>query len=70
MSSRFDNDTIDRPAAARAAAASRDPVANAPRKSSEDARQAETRNEMRYVLGFGVAGVVIAFAIIYAIFWL
>ncbi|MCX5477908.1 hypothetical protein OSH08_02765 [Kaistia geumhonensis] len=65
MSSRFDNDIIDRPGAAQ-----RDPVANAPRKSTEDARQGETRNEMRYVLGFGVAGVVVAFAIIYAIFWL
>jgi len=65
MSSRFENDTIDRPAAPR-----RDPVASAPRKSTEDARQAETRHEMRYVLGFGIAGVVIAFAIIYAIFWL
>ncbi|MBN9431327.1 MAG: hypothetical protein J0I45_02715 [Bosea sp.] len=65
MSSRFDNDTIDRSSAPR-----RDPVANAPRKSTEDARQAETRHEMRYVLGFGVAGVVVAFAIIYAIFWL
>jgi hypothetical protein len=34
-----------------------------------EARQAVTGHNVRYVLAFGLGGVVIAFAIIYAAFW-
>jgi hypothetical protein len=33
------------------------------------ARQAVTGNNVRYVLGFGLAGVIIAFAVIYFIYF-
>jgi hypothetical protein len=36
-------------------------------KSADSARQAVTGHNVRYVLGFGLAGVVLAFGVIYAL---
>ncbi len=38
------------------------------REKTDDARQAETPHTVRYMLAIGLAGVVVAFAIIYFIF--
>jgi hypothetical protein len=37
--------------------------------SKNEARQAVTGQNVRYVLGFGLAGVIVAFAVIYAIYF-
>ena len=36
-------------------------------KSADDAREGVIGHNVRYVLGFGLAGIVIAFAVIYAL---
>jgi hypothetical protein len=36
-------------------------------KTANEAREGVTGHNVRYVLGFGVAGVVIAFAVVYAV---
>ncbi len=41
----------------------------APVVTADRARQATTGHNVRYVLGFGLAGIVIAFVIIYLIFF-
>ena len=41
----------------------------APALEPNEARQGATHHNVRYVLGFGVAGVVIAFAIVYFAFF-
>ena len=38
------------------------------REATDDARQAETPHTVRYMLAIGLAGVIVAFAIIYFIF--
>lgn len=46
------------------------PAANVPVVVSKTrARQAVTGHNVRYVLGFGLAGVVVAFAIVYFVFF-
>lgn len=52
MSSKFDQETRTAPV----------------RESTDDVRQAVAPHRLRYMLGFGIAGVVIAFAIIYIAF--
>jgi hypothetical protein len=36
-------------------------------KSANEAREAVTGHNVRYVLGFGLAGIVLAFALVYAL---
>ena len=36
-------------------------------KSTNEAREAVTGHNVRYVLGFGLAGIVLAFALVYAL---
>lgn len=38
-------------------------------ESTTEARQGVTGHNVRYVLAFGLGGVVLAFALIYAVFW-
>ena len=38
-------------------------------RSTTEARQGVTGHNVRYVLVFGLGGVVLAFALIYAVFW-
>ncbi len=38
------------------------------REETDDARQAETSHALRYMLAIGLAGVIVAFAIIYFVF--
>jgi hypothetical protein len=41
----------------------------APALEPNEARQAVTNHNVRYVLGFGVAGIVVAFAVVYFAFF-
>ncbi|HWJ72635.1 MAG TPA: hypothetical protein VNX29_05640 [Kaistia sp.] len=43
-------------------------IRTAPRKSTDDARQAVAPHTLRYMLAIGLAGVIVAFAIIYFVF--
>ena len=58
----------ERTEAARERAA--EPDSNVPVvENATEARAGVTGHNVRYVLGFGIAGVVIAFAIIFAVYW-
>jgi hypothetical protein len=37
--------------------------------STEEAREGVTGHNVRYVLGFGLMGVIVAFAVVYAIYF-
>jgi len=37
--------------------------------STQQARQGVTGHNVRYVLGFGIVGIVVAFAVIYALYF-
>ncbi len=45
------------------------PASPRPVLSKDEARQAATGHNVRYVLGFSLAGIIIAFAVIYVVYF-